>query len=250
MMKLIRLFFHETHPIFKSNLTNILNYPKTKLKIPKLSRGEVVCIMCVWQEQYMVKYAIESSKDFVSRYKIVDKDGQTIPFIKESIDQWKLEAEIHKKPNLDLREARGFCLTNIDEPWILIQDGDEIFHTDGPQDIQHLRKYMDRPNIVFCTPKVVMQRDFNHVSARHPIQPPHKFLYHNNGTIRIANKGQYQPASDEWMIGFIKPYIFNCRIKPRFTKNFKVLPYSEVIYGPKPKVIRTSIPKAIKEDQT
>ncbi|MDH5406960.1 MAG: hypothetical protein OEX80_10530 [Candidatus Aminicenantes bacterium] len=143
----------------------------------------------------MVPFALESSKVFVSRYIIVDKDGETVPTIKECRDKWDLDIEIYIKPDLTLRESRAFAATKIDEPWILVQDGDEVFHTDGPNAIFYLRRFMDRLNIVLCALLIFLLGDFLHTRSINPQMPPHPFLYRNNGTIRALG-----PPKDQLVI--------------------------------------------------
>ena len=142
------------HPFFVSNLFHVGSYYKTLKRDPTLSKGDVACLISTWDERYMIRYALESSKDFVRRYIIIDKDGSTVSYIKKCQDVWNLDIEIHIKPELNLKESWAFGLKRITEPWILIQDGDEVFHTDGPRDINSLRKFMDRPNILLCAPMV------------------------------------------------------------------------------------------------
>lgn len=169
--------------------------------------------MCTWMEEKMVPFALESSKDFVSRYIVVDKDGGTVPVIETYRDKWDLDMDIYIKPKMSLRESRAFALTLIDEPWILIQDGDEVFHTDGPNSIQGLRRFMDRPHIVLMAPKNRLYGDIWHTSPTIPQHSHHKFLYQNNGTLRIPSLQRDFPIMNGWKIYLSKPHIFNCIIK-------------------------------------
>jgi len=161
----------------------------------------------------MVRLAIESSKEFVSRYIVIDKDGSTIPAIKECRDEWDLDIDIYVKPKMNLRESRAFALTLITEPWVLVQDGDEVFHTDGPNDISTLRYFMDRPNIYFVAPMIPLCGDLWLMNPKQPQQIQHSFLYHNNGTLRAPSINMDIPIMDGWKINLVKPYKFNCRIK-------------------------------------
>jgi len=182
-------------------------------KNPELIKGDVACIMCVWDEQLMVPLALESSKDFVSRYIVVDKNGETLPIIDKCADYWDLNIETYVKPVMSLREARLFAIEKINEPWILIQDGDEVFHTDGPFAISNLRRYMNRKNIIFCTKMAVLIGDLKHTRKINPIQPPHKFLYHNNGTIYAGKNLGNIPDSKAWIKTLPGIWKFNCVIK-------------------------------------
>ena len=213
-----RLVSHWNHA-----LRNVDFFIKSKVKDQRLTDGKVACIMCTCKEEDMVSLAIESSKDFVSRYIVVDKDGSTVPAIECCREDWDLNIEIYVRPELNLRESRAFALTKVDEPWILIQDGDEVFHTDGPNSIFTLRRYMCRPHIYFTAPKNRLVGDFNHTSPAVPQQGPHRLLFHNNGTVRAPKPPADIPVMRGWRIALTKPYIFNCLVKtPRrtFLKKF------------------------------
>ena len=136
-------------------------------------------------------------------------------------------------------------MERIEEPWILVQDGDEVFHTDGPQNIESLRHFMDRENVLICTPMIALMGDLLHVDPELPMMPPHPFLYHNNGTLRASKstpkpwQGYDLPVMDGWKIGLPKPYKFNCKIKGRRSTNTSIYPlYDETKYGSYPEVIR------------
>ncbi len=161
----------------------------------------------------MVPLALESSKDFVNRYIVVDKDGGTVPVIEACRDEWNLDMEIYIKPKLSLRESRAFALSRIDEPWILIQDGDEIFHTDGPNSIHRLRHFMDSPHIGLMAPMNRLVGDIRHTIPNRIQQSYHKFLYHNNGTLREPGLQWDLPIMNGWKIYLSKPFKFNCIIK-------------------------------------
>lgn len=179
----------------------------------ELSKGEVACVMCVWNEQTMVPLALESTKDFVSRYIIVDKNGKTSPIIEKYADLWNLNIEIYVKPKMSLREARLFAASKITEPWILIQDGDEVFHTDGETEISNLRHHMNKENVIFCTRMTVLMGDLKHTRNSTPFQPPHKFLIHNNGTVKGGIAQDDIPDSDSYLITLNGIWKFNCIIK-------------------------------------
>lgn len=180
---------------------------------PELSKGDVACVMCVWDEQIMVPLALESSKDFVSRYIVVDKNGNTAPIIEKYADLWNLNVEIYVKPKMSLKESRIFAISKINEPWILIQDGDEVFHTEGEQNISNLRRYMKRENVIFCSKMAVLMGDLKHTINPIPIQPPHKFLYHNNDTIKTGRNKEDLPDGDSYLVMLPGIWKFNCVIK-------------------------------------
>lgn len=202
-------------PFHFSNLRNFKYYFLSRRRDPDLAKAEVGCIMCTWMEDFMVPLALESSKDFVNRYVIVDKgEGKTVEVIKACRDKWDLDIEIHVKPEMNLRESRFFALKRIDEPWVMNQDGDMVFHTDGPLAISTLRRFMDRPHIVLTSPMNNLIGDLRHTIRRRERAAPHPFLYHNNGTVRLPDhRSRDMLIMDGWMIRLGKPYIFNCLLK-------------------------------------
>jgi len=161
----------------------------------------------------MADIVLESSKDFVNRYIIVDKNGETLPIINITADILDLNVETFVKPSLSLKEARLFAIEKTDEPWILIQDGDEVFHTDGPYAITNLRYHMNRPNVFFCTRMTMLKGDFKHTRPKRQIQPFHKFLYHNNGTLGSKFPNENLPNARAWRIDLDGIWKFNCVIK-------------------------------------
>jgi len=176
---------------------------------------QIGCVMCTWEERQMVPLAIESSKDFVDRYVIVDKaskDG-TADVIKECRDKWHLDMDIYIKPELILSQARMFAVNKLDQEWILIQDGDEVFHTDGPNSVQNLRKLLKVRNVVFCAPMTQVAGDFIHTYPS-PQLPPHPFLYHNNDTFYLRKHREDLPGIIAARIYLSKVYKFNCKVKP------------------------------------
>lgn len=206
-------FLDSLNNFSNSNLYNWKYYFKSRHKKLGLANGDVACIMCTWGEELITPLAIESSKNFVSKYIVVDKDGETVPVIEACRDKWDLDMEIYIKPKMSLREARSFALTRIEEPWILIQDGDEIFHTDGPNSIYNLRRFMNRPHTILMTTMNCLCGDIWHTSATFPQQPYHMFLYHNNGTLKAPSFQWDLPIMKGWKIYLTGPFKFNCSIK-------------------------------------
>jgi glycosyltransferase involved in cell wall biosynthesis len=170
--------------------------------------------MCTWEERQTVPLAIESTKDFVDRYIVVDKDSKdgTIDVIKKCRDEWKLDMDIYNKPNLLLGEARLFAFRKADEDWILIQDGDEIFHTDGPNSIFNLKKLLRFRSVSYAAPMTTIAGDFLHTRKDFPKQPAHPFLHHNNHTFYLEIRGD-GPAMVTVKIYLSKVYKFNCNVK-------------------------------------
>jgi len=201
------------NPFFKKNLNN-LKYAFSK-KDNSLMNEEITCIIPTFNEELLIKYAIESSRNFVTRYIIIDKDGSTVPKIKETRDEYDLDIKIYVKPDFDRRKARAYAASIAKTTWILLQDGDEIFYNEGVGNIENLRILMNRPNILYCAPKVLLWGSLKYTNKVNIIMPPHPLLYHNNGSIRPRedNLKDDIPDIDAWRIGLPHPFVFNCRLK-------------------------------------
>jgi glycosyltransferase involved in cell wall biosynthesis len=204
----------------------------------RLKKGKVSCIMCVWNEQYTIKYALESSKSFVDQYIIIDKNGETLKCIKDFLDKNDYNYISFVKPSLNLKESRGFALEYCEHEWILIQDGDEIFRTTGKYSINNLRHYMNIKNVCFIAPMITLRGNFSHVDPNLVKSPPHVFLYHNNGTLRMPkdSRGEF-PLLDGWIIVLEGVYKFNCSgckspkrlyLRNKFWKEWNLTQYSKV----------------------
>lgn len=231
-----------THPFFWDNLHNLKHAygPKNEA----LSRADVTCVIATWDEGLTIKYALESSSRFVSKYIIVDKDGSTVEAIKEARDSLELDLDIYTKPNLNVRQARDYGFRKAKNPWILTQDGDEIFYTEGPQSIHTLREYMTRPNIVICAPKLLLYGSLRHTMRKCTVMPPHTLLYHNNGTIRQnTSPNRDHQEIDAWRIGLPHPFLFNCRIKRSYNLEERCIPYDPEKYYQYPKIITKILKK-------
>ena len=179
---------------------------------PALAGGEVAGIMCVWDEQTNVGLALESSKEFVDRYIVVDKNGGTIPVVERHADEFGLDVECYVKPNLSLAESRLFAIEKSGAEWLLVQDGDEVFSTSGDNDIRNLRRYMAYPNIIVRSRKNVLVLDYLHTQEIN--NGFHNFFFHNNGLLR-ATKERDIPFGMGRVINLQPIYIFNLTgVKP------------------------------------
>lgn len=173
---------------------------------PALAGGEVGGIVCVWNEQTSIELALESSKDFVDRYIVVDKNGDTVPVVERCADEFGLDVECYIKPNLSLAESRLFAIEKSGTDWLLVQDGDEVFSTSGDNDIRNLRRYMMYPNVIVRSRKNVLVLDYLHTQKIN--NGFHNFFFHNNGHLE-ATKERDIPFGGGRIINLWPIYIFN-----------------------------------------
>jgi len=235
----------KTHPFFWDNLRNLKHAHAPRDEA--LTKADVTCVIATWDEGLTIKYALESSSGFVSRYIIVDKDGSTVEAIKEARDFLDLDLDLYIKPNMNVRQARDYGFKKSKDPWILDQDGDEIFYIEGPQSIGILREHMTRPNIVLCAPKLLLYGTLRHTLRKCTVMPPHTLLYHNNGTIRQNTdpKRDHQEI-DAWRMGLPHPLLFNCHIKRSHDVEGRCIPYDPEKYYPYPKIVLKMLKETIK----
>ena len=207
-------------------------------KDENLSKADVTCVIATWDESLTIKYALESSKDFVSKYILIDKDRSTVEVIKETRDTFNLDLDLYVKPDMNLKQSWDYGFNKAKDPWILLQDGDEVFYTEGERSIHRLREYMNRPDIVICAPKLLLYGSLRLTMRDHVVMPPHTLLYHNNGTIRqkTAPKGDH-PVMDGWRVGLPHPLLFNCRLKRSRNVEKRCIPYNPEKYYPYPKIV-------------
>ena len=223
------------HPFFWSNLYNLKS--AFSRKDESLSKEDVTCVIATWDESLAIRYALESSKGFVAKYIIIDKNGSTVDAIKEAKDSFDLDIDLYVKPKMNLKQSWDYGFNKAKDKWILLQDGDEIFYTEGEMRIQRLREHMTRSNIVLCAPKILLYGSLKLTLPPNSIMPPHTLLYHNNGTIR-ENKASNldHPVMDGLKLGLSHPFLFNCRIKRSYNLN-RCIPYDPLKYYPYPKIV-------------
>lgn len=111
-----------------------------------MKKPYIVAIMCIWFEENMLPLALESSKGFVDEYVIMHKesDDNTKLILDKCIKKWNLKVK-YIKSNLGLKEARMECIKQSPyADWYLIQDGDEVFYTEGKASIYHLLPFAEK----------------------------------------------------------------------------------------------------------
>ncbi len=184
-----------------------------------MAKPAIACVMCTWEESQIAPIAIESAKGFVDRFIVVDKgsEDRTALIIEEFAEKWGLNIDIYVKPDLFLYEARLFAMKKAEEEWILIQDGDEVLHTDGPNGIFNLRRLLKKlRNVTLCAPMTVLMYDFLHTIPR-VYQPPHRFLYYNNRDFieTKTNNVRKEDLPEMFSVELYmqKVYKFNCNVK-------------------------------------
>lgn len=151
-------------------------------------------IMCLWNEEDNVARAIESTKDFVDSYIVVDNsDDGTLDIVRGCQQLWGLDMRIFYKPDLpDLAEKRYWAMCQSEADWLMFVDGDHVYHTDGPNDIAQIRPLLEArdKSVWFSTSIWIWGPPGSFATWRkpwgkdEPILIPHPFLYRNSHDLK------------------------------------------------------------------
>jgi hypothetical protein len=190
----------------------------------------VVAIMCVWEEEKMLPLALNSTKDFVTEYIIINKPGldDTKKVIFECKDKWNLNIK-YIESDMKLREARKYCVEISQDyaDYYLIQDGDEIYFNSGSTNVQNLTKYMN-DNYDFCFTSMILINDRLDLTLKNTTWlVPHPFFFKNPKNLINPedfiwiNKGDLPCLSCSWKYKVKtyksavenNPWKFDCTIK-------------------------------------
>ncbi len=224
-----RPYYRKLISYFRHKITDPYRYFKSFSE--PVDNFDVGCVICVWNESDTVELALESSMHFVSRYVVIDKNGETIPTIKKIENKYGLNIDYYIKPELNLIESRRFGLEKIQETWILILDGDEVLVSEKLlQKMKYKHTYIRScKNIIYPNNKTeIINNGY------------HSILLHNNNTVFVPEKFE-TPRMKGRAIYLDKPCIFNLHFSKDRGK--KLIPYNEKIQGKIPEIITRNIHK-------
>lgn len=176
----------------------------------------VSAIMCTWNEARMAPLAVESIAAFVDELVVVDagSDDGTLDAIRYGASGFDVDIRAWVEPDLKLREARLFAVERATHDWLLVCDGDEVFHTDGPNAIQDvLPPLMDRESVVYRFPMRYLYADLEHTHLNRVELPPHKTLYHDDGSIAPMPEARDLPDHGGGGYAIDTVVKFNCGVK-------------------------------------
>ena len=176
---------------------------------------KIAGIMCTLDEEIMAPLAIESIKNFVDELIVIDggSNDHTVEFIESITDMYKIPLKLEVRADLRLRDARLHAIKLTDADWVLIIDGDEVYHTDRENNIEQLREIMELQGAcVFRAPMNNLYLDFWTSRTTQAQGAGHKFLYRNDGNIKPAGLRDL-PDYDGRQVYLDKVFKFNCSIK-------------------------------------
>jgi len=145
----------------------------------------ITAAMPIYNQEYTVPMAIESTMEWVNEYIVVDHGctDRSIEIVKEYQKKYGLNVKLFKLPNtMPLWEVRLFTFKQATGDWIVVADGDHIFHTDGPYNVRNfISQYLSklRP-VTYCVPLVRLVGGLNMRPKGNWIQPPHPTFYRNS----------------------------------------------------------------------
>lgn len=176
---------------------------------------KIAAVMCTWEEPNMAPLAIESVKDYVDEIVCVDKPGpsRTDLIVQEACDMWGLPCKIYRN-DMRLRDARLYAFWKSDADWIVVLDGDEVYHTDGPGGAHRFRELIETgPRAcVYRAPMNYLYLDLLHTRTSQPQMAGHRFLYRNEGVKPAGLRDLPQQKGP--IVNLPDVYKFNCGVKP------------------------------------
>lgn len=222
-------------------IRNVLTYPHLMIRSYERGAlyGELAVMMVVNNEQKTIRHCIDSIKNLSPfRLIVVDKNGKTIPIIKEIQDELNFDADYYTKPNHTLKESRQFALSKLDESYMIIIDGDEVLSEHGLLAVMrnnYKNSYIrTRKNIV--VPYTLTQDKTPIVNNGY-----HIMFFHNNGTLHFKDITNADlPFMSGRCIHMNMPILWNVHYWKnnhwRYTNMRRVL-YDNVIQGNIPKQV-------------
>ncbi|MBT3283612.1 hypothetical protein HN807_00480 [Candidatus Bathyarchaeota archaeon] len=236
----------------RSNIRSLFSYLRHTITDPvryfssisePVTNFEVGCAIPVWNESDTIGLALESSMHFVTRYVVIDKNGETIPTIKKIEKKYGLNIDYYIKPDLNLLESRRFGLEKIHETWILMLDGDEVLI---PELLLQKMKYKN--TYIRSCKNIIHPKNMTQVVNN----GFHNILLHNNGTVFVPEKFNI-PRMKGRAIYLDNPCIFNLHLNKErgsgavMRRERKLVPYNDQIQGKIPDIITKFLQKEKKE---
>jgi len=147
--------------------------------------------MVVYNEADNIEMALLSTKDFCNEMIIVDdySDDGTPNIIKKVCKREGIKYKLiypKKEDRGKIYETRSLSLKNCTGDWILVVDGDFIFHTSGTNNIQNILKEIkgkENMNINLYFPMVFLYGDYWHTIIHRPIGIPHPYFIKNTNSL-------------------------------------------------------------------
>ena len=158
---------------------------------------EICGCMVTYNEAENVEMAIESSKEICDRMVIVD-DGSTdntVELIKQSCEKHRLDYNlIRRKYTGMIHDTRDLALKNCKGDWILVTDGDFIWHTSGRNNVKGLKslaKKYNNQNVHLYFPLAFLYGDYWHTLTNRPIGYPHPYFIKNNKSLHCVKDKRF-----------------------------------------------------------
>lgn len=153
--------------------------------------------MVTYNEEENIAMAIESAKHMCDRIVIVD-DGsydRTVEIAKRVCSELNFDnLIIEAKHTGKIYDTRDLALRKCKGDWIVVTDGDFIWHTSGTNDSVGLRwlatKHTGKNAHVYM-PLAFLYGDYWHTLKNRPIGYPHPYLVENNPSLRCVKDKRF-----------------------------------------------------------
>jgi len=171
--------------------------------------------MVTYNEAENIEMAIESAKHICNRIVIVD-DGSydnTVDIARRTCERLQFKNEIITlKHTGKIYDTRDLALRRCVGDWILVTDGDFIWHTDGPNDSKGFLAWAEKysgKNLYLYSPLCMLYGDYWHTLKSTPVGHPHPFLIKNDTSLRcVKDKRFFRYITKEPIIKITTKTIF------------------------------------------
>lgn len=174
----------------------------------------IAAVMCTWAEPYMAPIAVESVADYVDEIICINKPDKynTGEIITEACTNHGVKLKLFNS-DLKLRYARLYALKKTKCEYVVILDGDEVYHTDGRAGAHKFHELIEAyPDYCFRAPMNYLYLDFLHTRTTQPQRAGHKFLYPH--TDEVTEAGVRDLPHFPRVVNLPMIYKFNCGVKP------------------------------------
>ena len=168
--------------------------------------------MTVKDEEYTVYNCIRSLRRVADKFIIVDNGStdNTVDEIARVKRDFFIDLELHRKPEMNFIQCRNFINDRIKEGWVIIADGDFIYHTSGKDNILQIKEIFEkttRPTI-YAMPFICLDGDLEHykpcIKTGTPLMSPHKYFYRRDWVNGFRLRGRFPYLDTSASVRFLR----------------------------------------------
>lgn len=158
---------------------------------------EICACLVTYNEAENIEMAIESAKAICSRIVIVD-DGstdKTVEIATRTCERLHFDNTITKLRHTGkIYDTRSVALKRCKGDWILVTDGDFIWHTSGTNHVKgmvNLIKKRSSENLHVYSPLAYLYGDYRHTLKSTPIGHPHPYFIKNDNSLKCIRDQRF-----------------------------------------------------------